>query len=70
LMEKLNCNFKIIREQRYDLSNHMVWARDGMPGGMGRYSAKLGKNIEEEYKQALIASGCCDTLVGIINKAI
>ncbi len=68
LLEKLNQPFEMLRDQRYDLSNHMVWARDGRPGGMGRFTTKLGKEFEENYKRALIEIGMCDTLIGIVNK--
>lgn len=61
-------SFKTILDQRYDLSNHMVWARDGKPGGMGRFTKKLGKEIENQYRKALIDSGYADTLIAIIKK--
>jgi SAM-dependent methyltransferase len=67
LLEQVGQPFEILREQRYDLSNHMVWARDGRPGGMGRFTASLGQELEETYKRELIRVGRCDTLVGIIN---
>ncbi|GBL32934.1 ubiquinone biosynthesis O-methyltransferase [Methylophilaceae bacterium] len=38
LLKKLGLPYEVIREQRYDFSNHMVWARDGKPGGMGRFT--------------------------------
>jgi SAM-dependent methyltransferase len=59
--------YEILREQRYDLSNHIVWARDGRPGGLGRFTPALGAELEEDYKRALIRVGKCDTLVGIIT---
>jgi SAM-dependent methyltransferase len=68
LLNKLKRPYEVLRDQRYDLSNHMVWARDGRPGGMGRFTKALGTELEESYKQALIRSGNCDTLVGIIIK--
>ena len=68
LLEQSGCSYEILRDQRYDLSNHIVWARDGQPGGMGRFSEVLGPEFDQAYKQALIKSGRCDTLVGIINK--
>lgn len=68
LLKQLGWPYEILRDQRYDLSNHMVWARDGKPGGMGRFTAKLGCELEENYKQALIHNGKCDTLVGVISK--
>jgi SAM-dependent methyltransferase len=67
LLEQLGRPYEIIRDQRYDLSNHMVWARDGRPGGMGRFSEALGPELEEAYKQGLIRAGKCDTLVGIVS---
>lgn len=68
LMREIGCVYQILLDQRYDLSNHMVWARDGRPGGMGRFTPMLGEKIEEAYKQALIRSGHCDTLVAILRK--
>ncbi len=69
LLSKLTRPFKILRDQRYDLSNHMVWARDGKPGGMGRFTEALGNELENHYKQALIRTGNCDTLIGIITNS-
>jgi SAM-dependent methyltransferase len=68
LLDQVGEPYEIILDQRYDLSNHMTWARDGKPGGMSRYTDKLGSEIEENYKQALIKSGNCDTLIGVIVK--
>ena len=68
LLTQLGQPYDIKRDQRYDLSNHMVWARDGKPGGMGRFTKLLGSNLEALYKQALIERGKCDTLVAIVNK--
>lgn len=67
LLSRIGKPYEIIRDQRYDLSNHMVWARDGRPGGMGRFTGILGQDVEESYKQALIRSGKCDTLIGIVR---
>ena len=68
LLDQLDEPYEILLDQRYDLSNHMTWARDGKPGGMGKYTPKLGNEIEEAYKSALIKTGNCDTLIGIITK--
>jgi len=68
LLDRLGYSYEIIREQRYDLSNHLIWARDGRPGGMGRFSHVFGPPLEMAYRDALIRSGQCDTLVGIIRK--
>ena len=66
LLKKLKKKFKIIRDQRYDLSNHLFWMKNGKPGGMKYYSKFLGESIEEKYKKNLISKGYFDTLVGII----
>jgi SAM-dependent methyltransferase len=68
LLERTRQPFSIQREQRYDLSNHLVWALDGGPGGMGRFSALFGSELEDAYRRALIASGRCDTLVGVVGE--
>lgn len=68
LLGQLAAEYEVLRDQRYDLSNHMIWARDGRPGGMGRFTSKLGIEVEESYKQSLIRSGTCDTLIGVVSK--
>ena len=60
--------FDILLDQRYDLSNHMIWARDGVPGGLGKLTHLLGNKLEENYKKNLIRIGKCDTLIGIVSK--
>jgi SAM-dependent methyltransferase len=67
LLDQIGRPYEIQLDQRYDLSNHMVWARDGRPGGMGRFTKSLGAELENEYKQALIRARRCDTLIGIIR---
>ena len=69
LLNQIGYTYEILLDQRYDLSNHMTWALDGRPGGIGRYKDNLGSEVEEAYKQALIQSGNSDTLVGIITKS-
>lgn len=68
LLDKLSCNYNIILDQRYDLSNHMVWMRDRKPGGMNYFSDHLGIEFEEEYKKHLIKIKKTDTIVIIIKK--
>jgi SAM-dependent methyltransferase len=69
LLDQVGRPYQIVLDQRYDLSNHMVWARDGRPGGMGRFTPQLGPELEEAYKQALVRARKCDTLVGIITNS-
>jgi len=54
-------------DQRYDLSNHIVWARDGKPGGMGRFTSVLGQDVEDFYRRALIRARLGDTLVAVVQ---
>ena len=68
LLNKLGNTYEIKLDQRYDLSNHITWARDGKPGGMKRYTDLLGEEFENEYKNNLIEKRLCDTLIGIITK--
>ena len=67
LLENLGVPFEIRGDQRYDLSNHMSWAMTGRPGGMRRFTEKLGKELEDIYREKLIQSGFCDTLVGVVT---
>lgn len=61
-------NYKILKDQRYDLSNHMIWARDGKPGGMGEFPILSFGELDKIYKKTLIDQGFCDTLVLVIEK--
>jgi 2-polyprenyl-3-methyl-5-hydroxy-6-metoxy-1,4-benzoquinol methylase len=67
LLKQTGRPYEVLREQRYDLSNHIVWARDGRPGGSGRFTASLGQELEDSYKRELIRIGKCDTLVGVVS---
>jgi len=68
LLEKVRQKYEIKFDQRYDLSNHMIWARDGRPGGQGVFADMLGDELNAAYKQALIERKHCDTLIGFIQK--
>ncbi len=68
LLKKLRKKFNLEFYQRYDLSNHLIWNRDGKPGGSGHFTKIWGKNIENEYRKNLAKLRICDTLVGIIYK--
>ncbi|MDO8282173.1 MAG: class I SAM-dependent methyltransferase [Thermodesulfovibrionia bacterium] len=71
MLDKLGHKYSFYLEQRYDLSNHMVWMQDGKPGGKGRYSDVFTRELEDAYKQSLIKSGFCDTLgVVLENKTV
>lgn len=51
--------------QRYDLSNHMIWLRDGQPGGMGRFKDIFSPELETAYAQTLKRHWLCDTIFAI-----
>lgn len=69
LLDQLGHPYQIKFDQRYDLSNHMIWARDGRPGGAGRFSHAFGPELDEMYKKTMIDRGTCDTLIGIVAHA-
>ncbi|MBQ8167092.1 MAG: hypothetical protein IJZ96_08665, partial [Lachnospiraceae bacterium] len=54
--------------QRYGLSNHMVWLRDGLPGGEGRFSNIISPEAETEYRYSLWQNGQADTLFAKIRR--
>jgi len=46
----------------------LIWARDGKPGGMGKFTEHFGIEMENLYREQLKKIEKCDTLVGIIRK--
>jgi 2-polyprenyl-3-methyl-5-hydroxy-6-metoxy-1,4-benzoquinol methylase len=68
LLEELGWPHEIRLQQRYDLSNHLAWAQNRKPGGAGSFTSVLGKEIEQQYKSALISAGISDTVLGIVTK--
>lgn len=62
ILDELNCSkYEFRLDQRYDLSNHITWMQDGMPGGQGRFNNILSESTVNKYKSDLIKSGYCDT---------
>jgi SAM-dependent methyltransferase len=68
ILGKLGYQYELIPEQRYDLSNHMVWMQEGKPGGMGRYSNIFNNEFDGLYKQNLKDNWLCDTIIVVIEK--
>ena len=62
VMDKLGFTYKLVPEQRYDLSNHVTWMMEGKPGGQGKYNHIFGEKVIYEYKEALKRSWRCDTI--------
>lgn len=56
----------MLPEQRYDLSNHIVWATKGIPGGQGKYSSFFTSKLQKAYLESMMQKGYCDTYVGVI----
>ena len=67
VLDRFKKPYKIELDQRYDASNHIEWNTEGKPGGMKKYTSLLGEDLEKEYKNFLIKTGYCDTLIGIIK---
>lgn len=62
ILGQLGYKYKLVPEQRYDLSNHITWMMDGKPGGQGRFSEEFGEELLTIYRQRLIDTWRCDTM--------
>lgn len=62
VLDQLGYRYELVPEQRYDLSNHMVWMRDGKPGGQGLFNENLGDGVISAYRKHLIDTWQCDTM--------
>ncbi|MBA7468768.1 Ubiquinone biosynthesis O-methyltransferase, mitochondrial [subsurface metagenome] len=68
VLDKLDLKYEMLPEQRYDLSNHIVWMTEGKPGGQGRYSHIFSDELLEKYKQDLKKNWLCDTIILYVYK--
>ena len=68
VLDKMGLQYQMIAEQRYDLSNHIVWMTEGKPGGQGRYNHIYSAELIEKYKDDLKKNWVCDTIFLYINK--
>jgi len=62
VLDKVGCKYKLVPEQRYDISNHMTWMLEGRPGGQGSYTQQLGEDLVAAYRQRMLDSWQCDTI--------
>jgi SAM-dependent methyltransferase len=62
ILDKLNFEYELVPEQRYDISNHMTWMMDGKPGGQNKYDNEFGRKLVNIYRQKLIDTWRCDTM--------
>lgn len=69
LIEKVDMNikYKIYKDQRYDLSNHLYWLLKGKPGGQNFYKF-LSKKTINSYKNDLMKNNYFDTMFVVISK--
>ena len=68
LLDQLDCEYEVIPEQRYDLSNHFWWALEGMPGGIGKFAAKFAPELDAAYKESMRQTEHCDTYFVWLHK--
>ena len=62
LLDDLGYKYELVPEQRYDISNHIVWMTEGRPGGQDRFTEQFGDSLVKSYKQRLIETWNCDTI--------
>jgi SAM-dependent methyltransferase len=67
VLDKLDCHYQLIPEQRYDLSNHITWMTDHKPGGQGRFQDVFSENLIDRYKEDLKINWLCDTIIAVIG---
>ena len=68
VLKKTGYSFELFPEQRYDLSNHMIWMQEGRPGGLGRYSCIFGEDLDKLYKKKLKEKWMCDTIIAMVKR--
>jgi SAM-dependent methyltransferase len=68
ILDKLDLQYELIPEQRYDLSNHLSWAIKGKPGGQGKFNHIFSDQLRAAYKEDLVSKWICDTIFLIIKK--
>ena len=64
---KNKINFKIYKDQRYDISNHLYWLLKGKPGGQSFFKF-ISKETINSYRKDLIQNNYFDTMFVVISK--
>lgn len=62
VMDNAGLEGPIDQLQRYDLSNHLVWLKDGVPGGNGRFMGIISEETNRSYIDDLKNNKMADTL--------
>ncbi|MBX2834227.1 MAG: class I SAM-dependent methyltransferase [Micavibrio sp.] len=60
---------KIVGFQRYPLSNHFYWMKDGKPGGNFVYEEFNDQDFHDAYEKILSDIDKTDTIIGYFRKA-
>ena len=68
LLESGFKNIQIHGYQRYPISNHVVWIRDGAPGGHNTYTEFNNEKLNNSYNNFLLESNMTDTLIAMASK--
>lgn len=68
VLSKLDVPYSISTRQRYGLANHLTWVRHGRPGGDESLHSIFGIELDERYRERLVATGHADTLIGVISR--
>ncbi len=61
-------NVRIEGYQRYPLSNHMYWLRNGMPGGHVKWAKLDSEELSKSYSEMLKDIDATDTLIAHARK--
>jgi 2-polyprenyl-3-methyl-5-hydroxy-6-metoxy-1,4-benzoquinol methylase len=68
VLDRIGQPYELLVDQRYDLSNHLVWAMTGRPGGMERFADVFGPELDALYKQRWIDRRQCDTVIAVLRR--
>lgn len=63
VLERAGYKFDIVPIQRYDLSNHIYWLRNRVPGGQGKYDNIITEEVNCAYVSSLKNTWKTDTLL-------
>jgi SAM-dependent methyltransferase len=66
VLDQVGRPYEIHPGQRYDLSNHIVWALEGRPGGFGRFDHVFSDETKRSYAEDLKRSGHFDHMIAIL----
>jgi len=68
VLDGTGMKYEILPQQRYDLSNHVVWMTEGKPGGAGRFDGIFSAEMNEAYRRDLERAWRCDTMIVLLEK--